>query len=307
MTILLDSQSRVVIQGITGTGARYHSQLMREFGTQVVAGVSPGRGGTTVDGVPVFDSMAQAVAATGANFSACFVPGLGALDAVLEAAEAQVRTVVVLAEFVPVHDAMRARLALDQRGCYMIGPNTNGLISPGHAKVGFFPSQLCRPGRVGIVSRSGTMSYGASIELLRAGLGQSTVVGIGGGTVRGIGFAECIELFNADSSTDVVVLLGEVGGEEEERAAAYIHSHPSKPVVALVVGRCAIPGTAMGHAGALLNSSSGTVEMKEEVLRQAGAKVARNLGHIPLLVRAAMESQFGGDNNKTALDSSPAC
>jgi succinyl-CoA synthetase alpha subunit len=261
---------------------------MRESGTQVVAGVSPGKGGTVVDGIPVFDSMISAVSATGGDCVACFVPAPGVLDAALEAAEAGVSLVVVMAEFVAMHDAIRARAALDHRGCRMIGPNTNGVVTPGQATVGFFPKQLCRPGRIGIASRSGTMTYGASIGLIRAGFGQSTVVGVGGDAVRGIGFTECVELFNRDSETDVILLLGEVGGDEEELAAAYVASNPSKPVVAVVVGRCAIPGTSMGHAGALVTSSSGSVVEKERALTSAGILVARNLGDIPVLVQDAL-------------------
>lgn len=289
MSILLNAETRVVVQGVTGTGGQYHTRLMRAYGTRIVAGVAPGRGGRRVDDVPVFDTLSQAVEATGAEFAACFVPGPAVLDSLLEAADAGIHTVVVMAEFVPLHDLILARQVLDAAGCRLIGPNTNGLVSPGQAKVGFFPTELARPGPVGIASRSGTLSYGTSVELLRAGIGQSSVVGIGGGKLRGVGFAECLELFDADPATRVMVLLGEIGGLEEERAAEYIRTRGCKPVVALVVGRCAPPDTPMGHAGALLSGAAAGVEAKQAVLRAAGVRVARTLGEVPSLVVATLQ------------------
>jgi succinyl-CoA synthetase alpha subunit len=285
VSILIDGNTRVCVQGITGVGGREHTRSMLEYGTQVVAGVSPGHGGETVHGVPVFDSCAQAARVTGATFGVSFVGSRGAGDAVVEAAQAGFENVICMEEFIPTIDSALARQACALTGTILIGPNCNGIVSPGKAKVGFFPMELGYPGPVGIASRSGTMTYGAMLALGERGLGQSTVVGIGGNSIRGLDFVQCLELFRDDDQTEVVVLLGEVGGLAEQDAAALVARGYPKPVVALISGRHAPAGVAMGHAGAMLEGEQSSWEAKAAALRAAGASVADDLEHLALLAK----------------------
>ena len=285
MAILVDRHTRLVVQGITGREGTFHTEQMLAYGTQVVAGVTPGKGGQQVHGVPVFDTVRQAVAETGANASIIFVPARGAADAVLEAAEAEVAVVICISEGVPTLDMIRVRRALEGSGTRLVGPNCPGVITPGEAKVGIMPGHIHVPGPVGVVSRSGTLTYEVVYALTQAGIGQSTCVGIGGDPVLGTGFVEVLELFEADPQTEAVVLIGEIGGSDEERAAAFIKARMRKPVVAFVAGRSAPPGKRMGRAGAIIDGGAGTAETKMEALRAAGVAVAEMLGEIPGLVR----------------------
>lgn len=285
MAILVDRHTRLVVQGITGREGTFHTEQMLAYGTQVVAGVTPGKGGQQVHGVPVFETVRQAVAETGANASIIFVPARGAADAILEAAEAGVAVVVCISEGVPTLDMIRVRRALEGSGTRLVGPNCPGVITPGEAKVGIMPGHIHVPGPVGVVSRSGTLTYEVVYALTQAGIGQSTCVGIGGDPVLGTGFVEVLELFEADPQTEAVVLIGEIGGSDEERAAAFIKARMRKPVVAFVAGRSAPPGKRMGHAGAIIDGGAGTAETKMEALRAAGVAVAEMLGEIPGLVR----------------------
>jgi succinyl-CoA synthetase alpha subunit len=285
MAILVGRHTRLVVQGITGREGSFHTEQMLAYGTQVVAGVTPGKGGQQVHGVPVFETVRQAVAETGANASIIFVPARGAADAILEAAEAGVAVVVCISEGVPTLDMIRVRRALEGSGTRLVGPNCPGVITPGEAKVGIMPGHIHVPGPVGVVSRSGTLTYEVVYALTQAGIGQSTCVGIGGDPVLGTGFVEVLELFEADPQTEAVVLIGEIGGSDEERAAAFIKARMRKPVVAFVAGRSAPPGKRMGHAGAIIDGGAGTAEGKMEALRAAGAAVAGMPGEIPGLVR----------------------
>jgi succinyl-CoA synthetase alpha subunit len=286
MSILLDTSSRVCVQGITGVGGRVHALSMLESGTNVVAGVSPGHGGETVSGIPVFETCEEAVRVAGSTFSVCFVGGHSALDAILEAVYAGIRTVVCMEEFVPLLDAVEMRRIAAIHNVVLIGPNCNGIISPGKAKVGFFPREFGRQGPVGVASRSGTMTYGTMMAIERAGIGESTVVGIGGAAVKGIGFVDCLQRFADDDETEMVVLVGEIGGVDEENAAAYISRGYTKPVVALISGRVAPEGIAMGHAGAIATANRGSWRTKVAALTEAGVEVARNLDDLGVRVAA---------------------
>ncbi|MBI3287099.1 MAG: succinate--CoA ligase subunit alpha [Chloroflexi bacterium] len=276
MSILIDADSRVLVQGITGREGAFHTRQMLDYRTRVVAGVTPGRGGESVEGVPVFDTVRQAVAATGAHVSVIYVPAPFAPDALYEAADAGVGLIVCITEGIPILDMIRVRAYLDQRGVRLIGPNCPGLISPGRSKVGIIPGNICAPGPVGLVSRSGTLTYEVVYELTRVGIGQSTVVGIGGDPILGSDFIDILKLFEADPETRAVVLIGEIGGNDEERAAEFIAAQVSKPVVAFVAGRSAPAGKRMGHAGAIISGGSGTAAEKIAALERAGVPVARH-------------------------------
>jgi succinyl-CoA synthetase alpha subunit len=289
MSILVDSSTRVVVQGITGHAGGFHARLMLEYGTRVVAGTTPGKGGTRFDAVPVFDTVAEAVAATGANASAVFVPAAHAADAVMEAADAGVALVVCITEGIPALEVARAREFVRARGARLIGPNGPGVITPGECKIGIMPTPIHRPGRVGVVSRSGTLTYEAIWQLTQLGLGQSTAVGIGGDAVVGSGFVDLLALFEQDEETEAVVLIGEIGGAAEEEAAEFIRSKMSKPVVAFIAGRNAPPGRRMGHAGAIVSGSAGTAEEKVRVLRAAGVTVEENPARIGAAMQARLE------------------
>jgi succinyl-CoA synthetase alpha subunit len=276
MSILVGKDTRVVVQGITGHEGTFHTLRNKAYGTQVVVGVTPGKGGQEVEGIPVRDTVAQAVRDHDANTSLIFVPPRFAAEAIIEAADAGVGLVVCITEGIPVTDMAEVHSFLRGRPTRLVGPNCPGVISPGEANVGIIPGEICTPGRVGLVSRSGTLVYQIVHELSRAGLGQSTCVGMGGDPIHGVGFIESLALFEEDPGTDLVVMTGEIGGDDEERAAAYIAAHISKPVVAYIAGFEAPPGKRMGHAGAIVSGSSGTAAAKAEALEAAGVRVARS-------------------------------
>lgn len=288
MSILVDKNTRLLVQGITGREGQFHTKNSIEYGTNVVAGVTPGRGGETVLGVPVFDTVKQAVAQTGANVSVIYVPAAFAADAMLEASDAGIPLVVCITERVPVLDMMRVKNQFNLRGTKLIGPNCPGLISPGQAKVGIIPGNICAPGPVGLVSRSGTLTYEVVDALTRQGDGQSTCVGIGGDPVRGLNFIEILELFQNDSATRAIVLIGEIGGTDEEKAAEYIQAHVTKPVVAFIAGQTAPPGKRMGHAGAIIEGGTGTAEEKIKAFQAVGVPVARYPVECAELIREAL-------------------
>ena len=291
MSILIDEKTRVVVQGITGRDGGFHTQQMIEYGTQVVAGTTPGKGGQTAQGVPVFNTVREAVQETGANASVIFVPAkLNAADAVLEAADAGVSLIVCITEGVPTEDMIKVNAILKRSypGARLIGPNCPGLISPGKCKIGIIPGMIFTPGPVGLISRSGTLTYEIADELTRAGMGQSSGVGIGGDPMIGTTFVDVLPLFEADPDTKVVVMVGEIGGSDEEQGAAYIKAHMTKPVIGFIGGRTAPPGKRMGHAGAIISGTSGTPQAKVQAMHDAGVPVADTTHDIPELVRQAL-------------------
>jgi succinyl-CoA synthetase alpha subunit len=273
MAIVVSHRTRVVVQGITGREGSFHATRNREYGTAVVAGVTPGKGGREQDGTPVFDTVAEAVAERGANTSMVFVPPRFAADAILEAVDAGIETVVCITEGIPAHEMLRIHGHVRSRGATLLGPNCPGALSPGVANVGIIPAQVFAPGRIGLVSRSGTLTYQIGKEVADAGLGNSTIVGIGGDPIVGMSFIDVLELFQADPDTDLVVMVGEIGGDEEEKAAGYIAEHMTKPVVAYIAGFQAPPGKTMGHAGAIVSGSAGTAQAKKEALEARGVRV----------------------------------
>ena len=287
MSILVDRKTKVLVQGITGSAGSFHARQMMAYGTALVAGVTPGRGGSHFeDEVPVFDTVADAVRKTGATASAIFVPPVGAADAIVEAAEAGIALVVAITEGIPILDMVRVRRALESRpGTRLIGPNCPGVITPDQCKIGIMPGHIHRPGRIGVVSRSGTLTYEAVKQLTDLGLGQSTAVGIGGDPVHGTDFIDVLRLFEADPGTEAVIMIGEIGGSEEERAAAFVRDHMRKPVVGFIAGRTAPPGKRMGHAGAVISGGSGTATAKIEAMREAGITVVEG----PHLLGQAMK------------------
>jgi succinyl-CoA synthetase alpha subunit len=273
MAILVDKDTRLVVQGLTGSEGRFHGLRNREYGTQVVAGVTPGKGGQDVEGIPVFDTVADAVAEAGANTAMVFVPAPFAADAMFESIDAGVATIVCITEGVPAHDMLRIHAYVRARGMRLIGPNCPGVLSPGKANVGIIPGEIFREGGIGLVSRSGTLTYQIGHELTQLGLGNSTIAGIGGDPVVGSSFVDILALFEADLQTEYVVMVGEIGGDEEEKAARYIESEMTKPVVAYIAGFTAPPGKTMGHAGAIISGSAGTAQAKKEALEEQGIRV----------------------------------
>lgn len=288
MSILVDKNTRLVIQGITGREGSFHSTQMIEYGTNVVAGVTPGKGGQWFSAankkVPVFDTVKEAVVATDANASLIFVPARFAVDAIYEAADAGVDLIVCLTEHIPVLDMIACRAYLDTLDVRLIGPNCPGLLTPGEAKVGIIPGSIATPGNVGVVSKSGTLTYEVIDALTKLGIGQSTCVGIGGDPIAGTNFIDVLALFEEDPATEQIVMIGEIGGNAEEQAAAYIAQHVTKPVTSFIAGRTAPPGKRMGHAGAIVEGKSGTAESKVEALRAAGVRVADNPDDIAKIV-----------------------
>lgn len=289
MSILVGAETRVVSQGMTGRQGLFHTGQCLEYGTRVVAGVTPGRGGEEHLGLPVYDTMQEAVAATGAEVSMVFVPAAFAGDAVLEAAASGVELVVCITEGVPVLDMVKVKAALADTGCRLIGPNCPGIITPGACKLGIMPGFIHRPGSVGIISRSGTLTYEAVWQTTNAGLGQSTCIGIGGDPIRGLNFIDCLELFEADPGTRGIILVGEIGGGDEEAAAEYIHDRVSKPVVAYIAGVTAPPGKRMGHAGAIISAGSGTAQAKFEALEEAGVTTVRSPAMLGAAIAEALD------------------
>jgi succinyl-CoA synthetase alpha subunit len=285
MSILVNKNTRLLVQGITGNEGLFHTRQMIAYGTNVVGGVTPGKGGEWVEGnIPVFDSVKFAVEATGANTSIIFVPARFAADAIFEAADAGIPLIVCISEGIPVQDMMRVRHYLDQKAIRLIGPNCPGLLTPGETKVGIIPGDIAIPGNVGVVSRSGTLTYEVLYALKGLGVGASTCVGIGGDPINGTNFLDCLELFEADPYTEKVVLIGEIGGTDEEKAAEFIADQMTKPVVAFIAGQSAPPGKRMGHAGAIVEGGSGLAADKIKALRAAGVRVAGHPEEIPALL-----------------------
>ena len=288
MAIWVDENTRVVVQGLTGKEGQFHAARCREYGTKVVAGVTPGKGGTAVDGTPVFDTVAQARQQTGCDASLIFVPPLGAADAILEAADAGVALIVCITEGIPARDEVLVHRRLVGSGARLIGPNCPGIISPGKAKLGIMPAHIHRPGTVGVVSRSGTLTYEAVDQLTKLGLGQSTCIGIGGDPVPGTSFVDVLDAFNRDPGTEAVVMIGEIGGSAEEEAAAFVKANVRKPVVAFIAGQTAPPGRRMGHAGAIIAGGKGTAREKMEALAAAGIHVAASPADLGVTMARAL-------------------
>ncbi|MCH8135794.1 MAG: succinate--CoA ligase subunit alpha [Proteobacteria bacterium] len=276
MSILVNKDSKIICQGITGSQGSFHTEQCIEYGTQVVAGVTPGRGGSEHLGVPVFNTMAEAVAKSDADVSMIYVPAPFAADAILEAADSGVKLVVCITEGIPVNDMVKVKSALRDNDCRLIGPNCPGIMTPGECKIGIMPGFIHQKGRIGVVSRSGTLTYEAVYQTTTNGLGQSTCIGIGGDPIRGMSFIDCLELFEADPQTEGVIMVGEIGGTDEEAAAEYIQANVSKPVVAYIAGVTAPPGKRMGHAGAIIAGGRGTAAAKFEALDAAGVTTVRS-------------------------------
>ncbi len=287
MAIVVDRETRLVVQGLTGSEGRFHGLRNRAYGTNVVAGVTPGKGGQDVEGIPVFDTVADAVAGAGANTSLIFVPARFAPDAVYEAVDAGIGTVICITEHIPAHEMLRVYAYIRPKGVTMIGPNCPGVLSPGKANVGIIPAEVFREGTIGLVSRSGTLTYQIGSELAQRGLGNSTIVGIGGDPVVGSSFVDILERFEADPETDTVVLVGEIGGDEEEKAARFAAEKMSTPIFSYIAGFSAPPGKTMGHAGAIISGSSGTAQGKKDALEAVGIRVGTTPTEVADLVAAA--------------------
>src|SRR5437016_8189484 len=291
MSVLVDRATRVLTQGITGATGQLHTRLCREYGTQMVAGVTPGRGGTDFEGIPIFDTVAGAVRATAAHASVIYVPPAGAADAIMEAAAAGLPLVVCITEGVPVLDMVRVKRFLEGRRTRLIGPNCPGIIAPGQCKIGIMPGYIHKPGRVAVVSRSGTLTYEAVHQLTRYGIGQSTCIGIGGDPIVGTGFVDALRLFQDDAGTDAGILIGEIGGTAEEEAAAFIAEHMTKPVVAFIAGQTAPKGKRMGRAGAVIAGGKGTAAEKMEAFRRAGVTLAPSPAELGATMQAVLKGK----------------
>jgi succinyl-CoA synthetase alpha subunit len=290
VAIIVDNDTRLVVQGLTGSEGRFHGLRNKAYGTNVVAGVTPGKGGQDVEGIPVFDTVANAVAEAGANTSLIFVPARFAADAIYEAIDAGIGTVICITEHVPAHEMLRAYTYFRPKGVTLIGPNCPGVLSPGKANVGIIPAEIFSEGSVGLVSRSGTLTYQIGHELTQLGLGNSTIVGIGGDPVVGSSFIDVLEKFEADPQTELIVMVGEIGGDEEEKAAQYISEHVTKPVLSYIAGFSAPPGKTMGHAGAIISGSSGTAQAKKEALEARGIQVGPTPTEVAQLVAERMKA-----------------
>ncbi len=289
MSIFIDNNTKLIVQGITGRDGSFHAKQMMEYGTQVVAGVTPGKGGQTFEGtVPIFDTVYDAVQATGANTSVIYVPPMFAADAMMEAAAAGVKLIVCITEGVPVLDMTKVYPYVKEHGARLIGPNCPGLITPGQSKVGIIPGRICMPGNVGVVSRSGTLTYEIVNQLTKAGIGQSSCVGIGGDPINGTNFIDCLAAFEADPQTKAIAMMGEIGGTDEQEAAAFIKAHMKKPVVGFIAGQTAPPGRRMGHAGAIISGSEGTAAEKIESFLAAGMGVAQRPVDFVDLIKARL-------------------
>jgi len=288
MSILIDENTRVVVQGITGGEGTFHTQRMQEYGTKVVAGVTPGKGGQTHLGVPVYNTVAEAVEKERANASTIFVPAFFAGDAIMEAADAGVKLVVCITEGIPTFDMIKVKQFLNRKDCNLVGPNTPGIISPGKCKIGIMPGHIHTPGSIGIISRSGTLTYEAVDQVSQQGYGQSTAIGIGGDPIVGLNFVDLLQYFKEDTDTEAVILIGEIGGTAEEDAAEYIKKEFSKPVVSFIAGQTAPPGRRMGHAGAIIAGGKGTAKEKMKALEEAGVYVAKSPAEIGQNVKDAL-------------------
>jgi len=286
VSVFIDKSTRLVVQGITGRDGSFHTKQMMEYGTDVVAGVTPGKGGQKFEGtVPIFDTVAEAVAATGANTSVIYVPPMYAADAMFEAADAKIKLIVCITEGVPVIDMTRVYPFVKEKGARLIGPNCPGLISPGKSKVGIIPGRICKPGPVGLVSRSGTLTYEVVYQLSRVGIGQTTCVGIGGDPINGTNFIDCLAAFEADPDTRAIAMIGEIGGTDEQEAAQFVKEKMKKPVVGFIAGQTAPPGRRMGHAGAIISGSAGTAAEKIAAFQDAGIGVAKRPIEVVELIR----------------------
>lgn len=289
MSVLVDKNTRLLVQGITGKSGAFHAKSCLEYGTQIVAGVTPARGGEMwEDKVPVFDTVYEAVCETGCNATMIFVPPLFAADSIIEAVDAGIKLVVCITEGIPVMDMMRVRVAMQGRDSILIGPNCPGIITPGQCKIGIMPGYIHKPGSIGVVSRSGTLTYEAVWQLSSLGFGQSTCIGIGGDPIHGMTHRDAVELFNADPQTEAIVMIGEIGGSEEEEAAAFIKDHVRKPVVGFIAGATAPPGRRMGHAGAIISGGKGTAAQKIAAMEAAGISVCKTMADIGQTMKARL-------------------
>ncbi len=288
MSVLVDKNTKVICQGM-GRAGTFHAQQCREYGTDIVGGISPGKGGTTKEGFPLFNTVSEAVRKTGANASMVFVPPSGAADAIMEAADAGIKVIVAITEGIPAMDMARAMQFLKTKDCRLIGPNCPGIITPGQCKIGIMPGYIHKPGSVGVVSRSGTLTYEAVWQLTTLELGQSTCIGIGGDPIIGTNFIDAIKLFNEDPQTEAIMMMGEIGGNAEEEAAAYVKEHVKKPVAAFIAGQTAPPGKRMGHAGAIISGGSGTAADKIAALKAAGIAVAESPADMGTTLQKAMK------------------
>ena len=288
MSILIDNKTKLLVQGITGSQGMLHTQGCMDYGTNVVAGVTPGKGGQNFEGVPIFNSVLEAVRETDANASMILVPPAFAADAIMEAAAAEIPLIVAITEGVPVVDMVQAVDFVSKKGSRLIGPNCPGIITPGQSKIGIMPGSIHKAGGIGIVSRSGTLTYEAVGQITRVGLGQSTCIGIGGDPVNGTNFIDCLSLFEQDEQTEAIVMIGEIGGDAEEQAADYVRNNVSKPIVSFIAGQTAPPGRRMGHAGAIISGGHGTAEEKMNALREAGIHVINSLDEIGIKMLEAL-------------------
>jgi len=289
MAVLVNQETRVLTQGITGATGQFHTRACKEYGTQMVAGVTPGKGGSSFDAIPIFDTVGRAVAETGANATVIYVPPPFAADAIMEAADAGLPLIICITEGIPVRDMVRVKEYLAAKSSRLLGPNCPGVITPGECKIGIMPGHIHCPGNIGVVSRSGTLTYEAVDQLTRLGLGQSSCVGIGGDPVHGLEFVDVLELFNRDAATEAVVMIGEIGGSAEEEAAAWIKANMKKPVVGFIAGQTAPPGKRMGHAGAIISGGKGTAREKIEAMKQAGIRMATS----PALIGRTLQEALG--------------
>ena len=289
MAILVDKNTRVLTQGITGATGQFHTRACKAYGTQMVAGVTPGKGGTSFEDIPIFDTVSRAVAETGANATVIYVPPPFAADAIMEAADSGISLIICITEGVPVRDMVRVKKYLEGRKSHLLGPNCPGVITPGACKIGIMPGHIHRPGNIGVVSRSGTLTYEAVDQLTRLDMGQSTCVGIGGDPVHGLEFIDVLDRFNADPATEAVVMIGEIGGSAEEEASAWIKAHMKKPVVGFIAGQTAPAGKRMGHAGAIISGGKGTAKEKIAAMKNAGIQMAPS----PALIARTMEEALG--------------